>query len=254
VKAFRIEELAADLRYMDLPGHEPTLVYIHGLGTASSFAFPQIVSSGPLRDRRSILIDLLGFGYSDHPDSFSYSMDDQAAVVARLLEALLLQDVVLFGHSLGGAVAILAAAATRRVSRLIVAEPNLDPEPGIVSGLIAKWNEQEYIASGHSDLVGKMQTAGFDGYARTLEATDARAAHRSALNLIGPRTPTFRNVFLELPIPRRFVIAEENLADPDTEWMPANGVPVFTVPDSGHDMMTDNPVGLVEAISRALES
>ena len=145
MRSFWIDEHHAAMRYFDLPGDRP-LVFLHGLGSASSFSFPSIVAHERLRPRRLILIDLLGFGYSDRPAEFSYSMDDQANLVSRVLDHLEIVDATLFGHSMGGAIAILATAAQpHRIGRLILAEANLDPEPGIVSGIIARWEEGEYI-------------------------------------------------------------------------------------------------------------
>ena len=85
----------------------------------------------------SVLVDLLGHGYSDGPQDFNYSLEEHAQTVAELLEHLALRDCVLFGHSMGGAVAItLAALRPELVSQLVIAEGNLDPGGGIISAAI----------------------------------------------------------------------------------------------------------------------
>jgi pimeloyl-ACP methyl ester carboxylesterase len=61
----------AFIRYHDFPGTEPAVVYLAGLGLASTAAYPRIVVEPGLSERRSILIDLLGCGYSDRPEHFS---------------------------------------------------------------------------------------------------------------------------------------------------------------------------------------
>jgi len=252
MNSFRIDELGAAVRYIDISGGRP-LVFLHGLGSASSFAFPGIAVHERLRPYRSILIDLLGFGYSDRPRGFSYSMDRQADVVARLLAYLEVEDAVLVGHSMGGAIAILVAAACpKRIGRLVLAEANLDPEPGIVSGIIARWAEEEYVVSQHANFVERMRAAGFGDYARTVEAAASVAMHRSAVDLIANRTPTFRDLLYSLPIPSMSLISEESHGDPDVERLPQRGIPVAIIPGSGHDMMTDNPAGLAEAIADAI--
>lgn len=64
----------ATLRWLDLPGEGLPLVFIHGLGCASSYDYPRVASDPALNGRRKILIDLPGFGYSDKPHDFSYNI------------------------------------------------------------------------------------------------------------------------------------------------------------------------------------
>lgn len=85
------------------------MVFIHGLGCASSYDYPRIASDPALRERRKILIDLPGFGYSDKPRVFSYNIHKQALVLEQFLSHLRLQRFALFGHSMGGSIAIEAA-------------------------------------------------------------------------------------------------------------------------------------------------
>src|SRR5260370_14340777 len=64
----RVLELAgqnAMLRFLDVPGSGTPLVFIHGLGCASSCDYPQVIADPALTGRRSILVDLLGSAYSD---------------------------------------------------------------------------------------------------------------------------------------------------------------------------------------------
>jgi len=252
MNSYRIDELGAALRYVDLPGKRPVL-FLHGLGSASSFAFPEIAEHPRLRHHRSILIDLLGFGYSDRPAAFSYSMHHQADIVARLLDHLKVEGAALVGHSMGGAIAVLVAnARPSRVGRLVLAEANLDPEPGIVSGIVTQWQEEEYVESRHAVFVAQMRSRGFADYAQTVSTAAPVAMHRSAVDLIAHREPTFRNLLYTLPIPRDFLFGEENLADPDVKRLPQEGIPVTIVRGAGHDMMADNPDDFADAIADAI--
>jgi len=123
----------AMLRFLDVPGSGTPLVFIHGLGCASSCDYPQVIADPALTGRRSILVDLLGSAYSDRPERFGYRVEDHARIVVELIQSLE-QEVDLFGHSMGGAVAIVAATmAPREVRRLVLAEPNLDAGGGLFS-------------------------------------------------------------------------------------------------------------------------
>lgn len=104
----------ATLRWHDFPGDGLPVVFIHGLGCASSYDYPRIASDPALRERRKILIDLPGFGYSDKPRVFSYNIHEQALVLEQFLSHLRLQRFALFGHSMGGSIRHRSGGATGR--------------------------------------------------------------------------------------------------------------------------------------------
>ncbi|UCF10872.1 MAG: hypothetical protein JSW65_04110 [Candidatus Bipolaricaulota bacterium] len=62
MESHRLSSPRASLRYIDLPGDGAPVVFLHGLGSASSSDFPHIAADPALRGRRSLLVDLLGFG------------------------------------------------------------------------------------------------------------------------------------------------------------------------------------------------
>lgn len=253
MNAFRIDELHSYLRYHDLPGSEPPLVFLHGLGGASSADFPRIAFHPRLRDHRSLLIDLLGHGFSDRPNDFDYSMEAQAGFVARLLCRLGLLQTVVIGHSMGGSVAILLAARVPDlVSHVISAEGNLDPGPGFVSGRITAMSEHVFASSGHTKFVSAVLDAGFTDYAGTVQAADSMALYRSAVSLIAERRPTYREQLYKLAIPRTYVFGEQTLPDPDAERLEEVGVDVRIVPGAGHGMMIDNPDGFADVLATAI--
>lgn len=91
----------ATVRWFDFQGQGDPIVFIHGLGCASSYDYPPVVSNPILNGRRALLIDLPGYGYSDKPLQFGYRIADQAAVVVELLNKLQVNRCILFGHSMG---------------------------------------------------------------------------------------------------------------------------------------------------------
>src|SRR6266536_3165602 len=50
-----------------LPGREPARVFLAGLGLAAAAGFAHVVAEPELSGRRSLLVDCLGFGFSDRP-------------------------------------------------------------------------------------------------------------------------------------------------------------------------------------------
>lgn len=84
-------------------GGQP-VVLVHGLGSrAEDWAdlAPYLVRAG----YRVYVPDLPGYGRSQKPPDFSYSIHDEAAIVASFLDALGLKQVDLGGWSMGGGIA-----------------------------------------------------------------------------------------------------------------------------------------------------
>lgn len=100
---FYSSQAGAIVRWLDLPGRGDPVVFIHGLGCASTYDYPRVAADPALAGRRMILVDLPGFGYSDKPESFGYRIGDQAGVVVELLDRLGLERCYLYGHSMGAA-------------------------------------------------------------------------------------------------------------------------------------------------------
>ncbi|MGA8041271.1 MAG: alpha/beta fold hydrolase [Terracidiphilus sp.] len=102
------------------PESGPPVVLIHGLGArAEDWAHlaPYFARAG----FRVFLPDLPGYGQSDRPTNFSYSIADEANVVVGFLDALHLKEADLGGWSMGGwIVQLVAAKHPDRVRRLIL--------------------------------------------------------------------------------------------------------------------------------------
>jgi pimeloyl-ACP methyl ester carboxylesterase len=102
------------------PANGPVVVLVHGLGASAehwSNLAPYLAQSG----FRVYIPDLIGYGRSEQPADFSYSVRDEAAVVVGFMDALDLKQVELGGWSMGGWIAALVAAEhPERVSRLML--------------------------------------------------------------------------------------------------------------------------------------
>lgn len=83
------------------PANGPTVILVHGLGGRSEDwenLAPSLADAG----YRVYLPDLPGYGQSEQPAGFSYSIPDEAAVVVSFFDKLGLQQVNLGGWSMGG--------------------------------------------------------------------------------------------------------------------------------------------------------
>lgn len=114
----------------------PAAVFIHGAG-GSHLSFPaalrQLPSLAPL------LVDLPGHGASVGPGRRSIA--DYALDIVALLDALALEQVVVLGHSMGGAIAQwLALEHAERISAAILAGTGarLRVNPALIAGVVAR--------------------------------------------------------------------------------------------------------------------
>jgi pimeloyl-ACP methyl ester carboxylesterase len=102
------------------PAGGQAVVLVHGLGGRCEDwrnLAPWFSKAG----YRVYMPDLVGYGRSQKPADFSYSVTDEAAVVAGFMDALGLKQVDLGGWSMGGwIVQIVASTHPERVKRLIL--------------------------------------------------------------------------------------------------------------------------------------
>ena len=253
MKQYRLKNGSA-VRYQDLPGAQPPLVILHGLGCASSFEYPAVVSSPALCGRRALLVDLLGAGYSDKPLDFDYSVEAHAAYLNEMLRALDLDIIILFGHSLGGAVAIcLAGLLKERLSKLILSESNLDKSPvGAVSRKIGSQSLEAFLASGYADLLTRAQKRN-PLWGATLASWLPQAAWGLSRAAVRGGSPSWRQQLYDLDLPRTFIFGQLSLPSEDLDVLQAHGIRVEIIPYAGHSMALENPNALAETIASVIQ-
>ncbi len=100
----------------------PTLLLIHGY-TASTYVWHSVAPRFAAEGFHVVAVDLLGFGYSDKPASFEYTIEAQARMVARLMNRLGIGTATIVGSSYGGAVAATVALDyPERVEKLVLVD------------------------------------------------------------------------------------------------------------------------------------
>lgn len=90
--------------YMQGPEDAPPVLLIHGLGGHAE-DWRNLTRWAIMAHRSVYVPDLPGYGRSDWPKNFSYSIPDEAAVMVGFMDALGLKRVDLGGWSMGGWVA-----------------------------------------------------------------------------------------------------------------------------------------------------
>jgi len=87
-------------------GQGKPVILLHGFG-ACAYTW-RLLGPELAGERRVFTIDLKGHGFSDKPQDGKYAVSDQAGMVAAFVRGRNLQDTVLIGNSMGGAVALMS--------------------------------------------------------------------------------------------------------------------------------------------------
>jgi pimeloyl-ACP methyl ester carboxylesterase len=95
------------IHYLD-EGSGPPLVLIHGLG-GQMHNFTHSLLDRLKQNHRVIILDRPGCGYSTRPRNASAALGAQAKTIAALVDKLGLEQPLIVGHSLGGAIALMLA-------------------------------------------------------------------------------------------------------------------------------------------------
>jgi pimeloyl-ACP methyl ester carboxylesterase len=104
-KKFSFEYRGISINYEEQGQGQP-LILLHGYG-ASTYSWRHVLPYFS-KAYRVIAIDLKGFGLSDKPTDGDYSVLEQSRIVYEFIRVHRLENVILAGHSLGGAVSLLA--------------------------------------------------------------------------------------------------------------------------------------------------
>lgn len=199
LKRLAVEQTAAkygvagspEVAYVELnPEGQQTVIFIHGLGSYLKFWRYQL-DAFAAKGYRVIALDQLGYGKSDKPASFPYTMEAMADVVHELADKLGARKPILVGHSMGGQTAMsYAIRYPEDVGALVLTSPagfekfswkekawfkrvmsttliKTSPEYGIwgsvAQGNFARWRpELEWLVE---ERVRVVKTPEFDAYA-----------------------------------------------------------------------------------------
>lgn len=113
------------MHYID-QGEGPALVWLHGSGPGASGHsnfkgnYPWLAEQG----YRCIVIDIVGFGFSDKPDDVQYPLSFFVECAKQTLDEIGIESCTVVGNSLGGAIAIgMALEHPQLVEKLILMAP-----------------------------------------------------------------------------------------------------------------------------------
>ncbi len=127
---------AGRLHYIDEGVGTPILL-CHGNPTWS-FLYRHIVNQ--LRDRfRCVAVDYLGFGLSDRPEGYGYTIEEHARVLGELVDHLGLENFVIMGQDWGGPIGTaIAVDRADRVSGVVLGNTWFWPADALTMRLFSR--------------------------------------------------------------------------------------------------------------------
>lgn len=119
--ANKIQVAGIETNYHDA-GEGEAVLLIHGSGPGvSAFANWRLTIPSLAENYRVIAPDMVGFGFTERPESFSYNMDTWVDQAIGLLDALDIEKASVVGNSFGGALALaMAIRHPERVGKLVL--------------------------------------------------------------------------------------------------------------------------------------
>lgn len=253
MKEYIVDNENNKIRYHDFPGKDTPILFIHGLGCAGSFDYPEVAAQTDLIEHRRILIDLLGSGFSDKPDNHLYSIREHADYLYNFVQDLKLNKVIIFAHSLGGPIALeLAHKCREKVETIILSEANLDKSSqGSCSYGFGTCDEEDFV-SGVFDETVNSNSIENSMWSATLSVCSSIAISRISKSAVAGGDPSWRDILYSLQCKRTFIFGEKSLPDDDKIELEKQRINIEIVKSAGHSMAWENPKGLAEAIKKGI--
>ncbi len=219
------------------PEANELIIFIHGLA-CSNDSFRDVFTTDYFPGKSVLAVDLIGFGSSDKPEDFSYTMEAQAKIIEELIEALPRKKLHIVAHSMGGAVALLlkpellsSLASFANIEGNLVAEDCGIMSRGIIDVSFERYRNSMYLKHiytfrGHHQL--------------RFEESTPTAIYESAKSLVEwSDSGKLLEIFKALTCKKCYFFGEENKGMPVLEKL--DFVPKYMISKSGHGMMTENP-------------
>ena len=243
-----------------------TILYIHGLGCNKEF-FSGHLELYNLSGYSWLVPDLIGHGLSFKTQSLvSYTMKYQAEQILQLLLHEEIKDIIVISHSMGSPIAYFLIDELIELAKIknnfpikvvlyISVEGNTDANDTFFSGQIIAHSWKDFLFSGYSEIK-RTNESNKPGYYETLKDCDAWDLYASSLDLINVSKSEITIPFLQKIIknnPVKILYGENNKGLFTSESLLAKYFPIQYIPNSGHNMLIDNPKGFWEIISNLVK-
>lgn len=216
---------------------EDLLVFIHGLG-CSGETFRDVWQRPEFNAYSILCLDQPGFGLSTAPEGFSYSMEDQALVCAKVLSHYPSKRLHLVGHSMGGAIGLLLPQKVLdSVESFTNVEGNLNAEDCVFgSREVSRVSYDVFV----SELLPEFKRSSENWVMNGLNTVSPYAFHESAKSLVAwSDSGKLLRAFHDLSCRKVYIYGEQNADHPTVATV--EGISRIEIKRAGHFVMNDNP-------------
>jgi pimeloyl-ACP methyl ester carboxylesterase len=230
---------------------EHLIVLLHGFGCAKE-CFSRLFDGSALDEYSLLALDLPGHGDSSWlSDSSLYSLQVFADVVNLAVDKFAPNFVSFVGHSMGGAISLIASQARDDICGVVDADGNLVAEDcGIVSRATASQTLARFVEKGYCEFLENLQESRLPdelAWAQWYAKADPVALHELARSLVEWSDSGKLLSLLKSQRKVRYLYGERDPKDyilPDLE-----GIDVHAIASSGHFMMIDNPIAFLHEVT-----
>ncbi|MHA2272202.1 MAG: alpha/beta fold hydrolase [Candidatus Hodarchaeales archaeon] len=246
------------------PNQDSQFLWIHGLGGNKTW-FSQQYEPYSLSEYSWIVPDLLGYGQSAKPaDPQAYTMAAQAQALLQLLKEEEVHSLSIFGHSMGGPIAISLLeqlmeqkdSHSIELTGLFYLEGNLDKNDAFYSSQIAQYSYSDYERDFDKLLAPSSKFVDFYNEARNAGPMPIWASSRDVAALSESNTlfPRLQRLIQTLNLPVYFIFGEKNRGRFSSEDLVRKAqLPLIFIPDVGHDLQLESPATFWPKIKELLE-
>ncbi len=263
-----------DVSVMDSGGDGHPLLLIHGLSSYGSY-WADVLTVLPARGYRVITVDLPGYGRSARPPDAPYTPSWYATVMVGLLDALDIPSATVFGHSMGGQIALtMALDFPARVTGLVLSAPAGFERfsPGEVALMQHYWTPNRALHTTEVETRAAFTTAVFrrhdDLVERWIGERVRMGRHPSFVGtslavsrcIAGMLSEPVWDRLPSLSVPTLIVFGEQDAMIPnpvlhggrtrtvaEAGAMRIPGARLVLLPDAGHTVHHDDPDGFLAA-------
>lgn len=110
-----------NVNYLD-HGEGEAVILLHGSGPGvTAYANWRLLIPTLSTSYRVLAPDVVGFGYTEHPENFEYTLDNWVDFTIRFMDALKIEKASFVGNSFGGALSLaIAIKHPNRVNRFVM--------------------------------------------------------------------------------------------------------------------------------------
>ncbi len=222
------------------------ITLIHGLGS-SSRVYSNISKYAFFRKNFKVLfIDLVGYGNSDKPMEFDYSLKSQALACLHLIDYLGINSTNIIAHSMGGVVAQYICESMK-VKSFINCEGNLTIDDCKLSASIYDMGFEAFNRGGFKFLQRRYRTTPLY---ESLCMTNDYVMYESSKSLVEEcKIGNILERFIKLDTGKMYVYGEWNLGKRKSQdYLRDTGIAIKYIKDSGHNMIEENPHNFYETL------